>query len=58
MVRGWDGTIQRVELLAQHQRHVECSREQHVVEPELVGIGGRRVEWGWEWRRGWERVLT
>jgi len=58
MVRGWNRTIQRVELLAQHQRHVECGGEQYVVESELVGVRGWWVEWRGEWWRWGERILT
>ena len=54
---GWHRAIQRAELLAQHQRHVECGGEQYVVESELVGVGGWWVERRGEWWRGWEWVL-
>ena len=39
MVCRWNRTVQRVELLAQHQRHVERSGEQHVVESGGSGSG-------------------
>ena len=58
VVRRRNRAVQRVELLAQHQQHVERSGEQHVVESELVGIGVWRwwIERRWKWRRRRERA--
>jgi hypothetical protein len=58
VVLGKSGIIQRDRLLAQHQQHVERGGEQHVIEPELIGLGRWWVEWRWERWRGWKRVLV
>src|SRR5215212_9482091 len=50
-------TLQRVRVLAQHQQHVQRGIEQHVVESELVGLRGGRIEWRRQRRRWGERLL-
>ena len=57
LVRRRQRAVQRNELFPQHQRDVERCLEQHVVEPQLVGLWWRRIEWWWwRWRRR-RRVL-